>query len=102
MTENDRELLVRLGFSSTMQAIPADEYREMDTAGQCCGSAGIYNLIHQEMLMNILDDKMKDVEKTRAAVSITTNPGCLLEMRAGIERPGLMVRREQNKSWIFW
>lgn len=38
MTENDRELLVRLGFLSTMQAIPAFEYREMDTAGQCCGS----------------------------------------------------------------
>jgi glycolate oxidase iron-sulfur subunit len=65
------------------------KYVELNGADQCCGSAGIYNLIHSEMSMRILDDRMKNVKQTNAHVVITTNPGCLLQMNVGIERSGL-------------
>jgi len=38
--------------------------------------------------MKILDRKMEHVEKTNATTVVTTNPGCLLQMRVGIERQG--------------
>ena len=72
-----------------LQSIEGIEYREMKDADQCCGSAGIYNIVESEMSMQILDSKMKNVKKTEAATIVTANPGCLLQMKLGIEREGL-------------
>ncbi|PLR97836.1 (Fe-S)-binding protein [Bacillus sp. T33-2] len=72
-----------------LQAIAGIEYREMKEADRCCGSAGIYNIVETEMSMKILDHKMSQVKETRAATIVTANPGCLLQMKLGIEREGL-------------
>ena len=72
-----------------LQSIQGIEYREMENASSCCGSAGIYNIIQPEMSMKILDDKMEKVKATEAHTIVTTNPGCLLQMKLGIEREGL-------------
>ncbi|WP_286883991.1 heterodisulfide reductase-related iron-sulfur binding cluster, partial [Aneurinibacillus sp. UBA3580] len=53
------------------------------------GSAGIYNIVHYEESMKILDEKMNHTKATGASVIITTNPGCLLQMKLGIEREKL-------------
>jgi glycolate oxidase iron-sulfur subunit len=39
--------------------------------------------------MQILDDKMKNIKETKANVIITTNPGCLIQMKLGVERENL-------------
>ncbi|WP_062107210.1 (Fe-S)-binding protein [Bacillus niameyensis] len=72
-----------------MQAIEGAEYREMEKADSCCGSAGIYNIVQPEMSMKILDHKMEKVVATDAHTIVTANPGCLLQMKLGIEREGL-------------
>lgn len=59
---------------------------EMKNANMCCGSAGIYNIVHYDASMEILDHKMKDVKETETTTIVTTNPGCLLQMKLGIER----------------
>ncbi|PYZ94208.1 glycolate oxidase [Salipaludibacillus keqinensis] len=71
-----------------LQLIKGVSYMEMKDADQCCGSAGTYNIIEQEMSMQILDHKMRNVESTKAATIVTANPGCLLQMKLGIEREG--------------
>ncbi|MGG3640398.1 (Fe-S)-binding protein [Bacillus gobiensis] len=72
-----------------LQAIQGSEYREMKNADRCCGSAGIYNLVEQEMSMQILDHKMENAEASEATIIVTANPGCLLQMKLGIQREGL-------------
>lgn len=72
-----------------LENIEQVEYVEMKDAGRCCGSAGIYNLVQPEMSMQILDHKMAEAAKTRATTIVTANPGCLLQMKLGIEREGL-------------
>lgn len=72
-----------------LQSIQGTEYKEMKDAGRCCGSAGIYNIVESEMSMKILDSKMINAKATAAATIVTTNPGCLLQMKLGIEREGL-------------
>lgn len=72
-----------------LKSINNIEYREMQNADQCCGSAGIYNIVESEMSMKILDSKMKATKQTEAATIVTANPGCLLQMKLGIEREGL-------------
>ncbi|WP_077617430.1 (Fe-S)-binding protein [Bacillus sinesaloumensis] len=72
-----------------LQAIKGTTYLEMTNADSCCGSAGIYNIVESEMSMKILDSKMKKVKTTGAKTIVTANPGCLLQMKLGIEREGL-------------
>ncbi|KDE50240.1 MULTISPECIES: (Fe-S)-binding protein [Geobacillus] len=71
-----------------LRAIEGIEFREMKDADRCCGSAGIYNLVEPEMSMQILDYKMEMAKQTNATTIVTANPGCLLQMKLGIERVG--------------
>lgn len=71
-----------------LQALPGARFVELQGSDSCCASGGIYNLLHFDESMKILDEKMANVERTNAATVITTNPGCLLQMRVGIERNG--------------
>ena len=77
-----------------LQSIEGVTYVEMHDAGRCCGSAGIYNIVESEMSMQILDYKMEQTKKTKAKTIVTTNPGCLLQMKLGIEREGLTDQME--------
>jgi len=72
-----------------LKAITGIQYEEMKDAGRCCGSAGIYNIIESEMSMRMLDYKMIQAKNTHATTVVTANPGCLLQMKLGIEREGL-------------
>jgi glycolate oxidase iron-sulfur subunit len=72
-----------------LKSITGIQYEEMKDAGRCCGSAGIYNIIESEMSMKMLDYKMIQAKNTHATTVVTANPGCLLQMKLGIEREGL-------------
>ncbi|WP_226085527.1 (Fe-S)-binding protein [Mesobacillus sp. S13] len=72
-----------------LQSIKGIQYQEMENADRCCGSAGIYNIVESEMSMQLLDSKMVQAKATHAATIVTANPGCLLQMKLGIEREGL-------------
>lgn len=66
-----------------LKAVPGLIYREMPMADLCCGSAGIYNVAHNELAMQILQQKMECVAKTDASLIVTANPGCMLQLAAG-------------------
>ena len=65
------------------------ELVEMPRSDHCCGSAGIYNAIQNQLSMQILDAKMEDVASVPAEVIATANVGCMLQLRAGVARRGL-------------
>ncbi len=77
---------VREAPRKLIRAIPGVELVEMMRADDCCGSAGVYNVTQTEASMGILDEKMRHVIATRADAIITANPGCMLQLRAGIAR----------------
>ncbi|UFT98715.1 (Fe-S)-binding protein [Radiobacillus kanasensis] len=72
-----------------LSSIEGATYVEMKDADRCCGSAGIYNIVESEMSMKILDYKMEQTKATKAKTIVTANPGCLLQMKLGIEKEGL-------------
>jgi glycolate oxidase iron-sulfur subunit len=59
---------------------------EMKEADRCCGSAGIYNVTQPEMAGLLLEHKMEHAADTNARYMLTSNPGCLLQMKLGIEK----------------
>ncbi|MGE7765829.1 (Fe-S)-binding protein [Peribacillus sp. NPDC096540] len=71
-----------------LRSIPGVSYVEMEGYDRCCASGGIYNLLHFDESMKILDEKMKDLKETNAATVITVNPGCQMQMSIGIQREG--------------
>ncbi|KAA6449439.1 (Fe-S)-binding protein [Bacillus swezeyi] len=75
-----------------LQSIKGIEFKEMQNADSCCGSAGIYNIVEAKMSMKILDSKMEAAKSVQAKTIVTANPGCLLQMELGIERAGLSDR----------
>lgn len=69
--------------------VPGLELREMGHPDLCCGSAGLYSVQQRAMSMQLLDSKMEDVASTGATTVVTANPGCMLQLEAGLERAGL-------------
>ncbi|MBI3946569.1 MAG: (Fe-S)-binding protein [Armatimonadetes bacterium] len=83
---------VRAQPRDLLRAVPGLEFVEMAEADRCCGSAGSYSLLHFDISMRILDEKMAHLKATGASVIVTGNPGCLLQLRLGIHRAGLADR----------
>ena len=54
----------------------------------CCGSAGSYNLTEPEMAERLQRRKVENILKTGAECVVTTNPGCMLQMQAGLRKAG--------------
>ena len=79
---------VRSAPRKLLAAVPGLTFREMPGADICCGSAGIYNVVQNEMSMQILATKMASVNTTKAGVIATANPGCMLQLRAGVRLHG--------------
>jgi glycolate oxidase iron-sulfur subunit len=77
-----------------MKQVANVSFVELKEADRCCGSAGIYNLVQPEMSGQILDHKMEHVKSTQAQYLLTSNPGCLLQMKLGIEREGIGDKME--------
>jgi glycolate oxidase iron-sulfur subunit len=71
-----------------LHAIPALRVHEMATPDRCCGSAGLYSAVQSEMSATVLDAKMRDIAQTEAHVIGTANPGCTLQLQAGVRRAG--------------
>jgi glycolate oxidase iron-sulfur subunit len=72
-----------------MRAIPGLVFKEMPGSDICCGSAGIYNLLQNEMAMALLEKKMANVKRAAADVIATANPGCMMQLQAGCRIHGL-------------
>jgi len=66
-----------------IRAVPGVELIEMQLADQCCGSAGVYNVTETEASLELLALKMDSARATKAEVIVTSNPGCILQLRAG-------------------
>jgi glycolate oxidase iron-sulfur subunit len=69
-----------------IRSIPGVEFVEMPFADQCCGSAGVYNVTETKASLELLDRKMECVMQTSAQAIVTANPGCMLQLRAGVAR----------------
>jgi glycolate oxidase iron-sulfur subunit len=77
---------------SLLKQIPGLTLIPLQEAEQCCGSAGIYNLIHTDLSLKVLDRKMSFLKATGADAVVTTNPGCLLQLEAGIAEEKLPMK----------
>src|SRR5690606_33280665 len=71
-----------------LRRVPGLELVPHDTSEDCCGSAGIYNLVHRELAARIGDRKAAALIASGAEVVATGNPGCMMQIRARLAQAG--------------
>ena len=65
---------------------------ELAESELCCGSAGSYNLTEPEMAARLQKRKIDNILSTGADVVVTSNPGCQLQIEAGLKKAGSKMR----------
>jgi glycolate oxidase iron-sulfur subunit len=75
---------IRSAPRKLIAAVPGVDFVELKETEICCGSAGIYNVTQNEMAERLLANKMRRIDEAGATTILTANPGCLLQLRAGV------------------
>jgi glycolate oxidase iron-sulfur subunit len=69
-----------------VKAVAGKNFVELPESDVCCGSAGTYNLTEPEMAERLQQRKTENLLRTDADLVVTSNPGCLLQIRAGLRK----------------
>jgi len=77
---------------SLVSAIAGKRFVELPEADICCGSAGSYNLTEPKMAARLQKRKIDHIISTGADVVVTSNPGCQLQIQAGLKKAGSNIR----------
>jgi glycolate oxidase iron-sulfur subunit len=77
---------------AVLGAIPGLVLVPLEGSEHCCGSAGIYNLIEPEVSDRVLAPKLASIAATQAPLVVTGNPGCLMQIGAGLQQAGMRAR----------
>lgn len=78
---------------TVLRAIPGLRVQVLPGSDRCCGSAGIYSMLEPEMSRAVLDAKIATFERAapRPVIVTTGNPGCLMQIGAGLRAAGLPI-----------
>jgi len=87
-----------------LQAIPELVVRRLPGSDRCCGSAGIYSLLQPALSRAVLDDKIQTIAaaEPRPAFVATGNPGCLMQIGAGLRAAGLPIGVAHPVELLDW
>ncbi|SDZ98919.1 iron-sulfur cluster-binding protein [Desulfuromusa kysingii] len=70
---------------------------EMNHADRCCGFGGSYSLTsHPDISKKILQDKVADIQASGATCVAMDCPGCMMQIRGGLEKAGVPVRAQHT------
>jgi len=71
-----------------LTAVPGVRVVAIADPERCCGSAGIYNLTHPEVATELQRQKIRAIQDARPDVVVSANPGCILQLVAGLREAG--------------
>ncbi|MFI5493883.1 (Fe-S)-binding protein [Actinoplanes sp. NPDC051859] len=79
---------IRAQPRALLAGIPGLAVREIADPEICCGSAGVWNVLHPEPAAELGERKARQVLDTGADLLVTANPGCLMQVAAAVRRLG--------------
>lgn len=81
VTEAPRELIA-----------DAAEYVPCAEEDVCCGFGGTYSMKFPEISGTLMDNKLKNIQATGASRVVVDCPGCVMQIRGGVEKKGQKVK----------
>jgi len=73
---------------SVLRTIPGLQVVEIPSGDVCCGAAGLYNVLEPEMSSELRRRKAEAVSSTGTTIVATANPGCTMQIAAGLRELG--------------
>ena len=77
---------------AVLGAVPGLTRVPLEGSEHCCGSAGIYNLIEPDVSDRVLAPKLANIAATSATLVTTGNPGCMMQIGAGLRQARMNAR----------
>jgi glycolate oxidase iron-sulfur subunit len=79
---------------AVLGAVPGLRVRLLPGSDRCCGSAGVYAMLRPDMARAVLATKIESfaAAEPRPEVVATGNPGCLMQIGAGLLAAALPIR----------
>jgi glycolate oxidase iron-sulfur subunit len=74
-----------------LRRIPDTHIVELEHGDRCCGAAGLYNVLEPEMSGALMRQKAEAVRDSGARVVASANPGCTMQIAAGLRDLGVEV-----------
>jgi glycolate oxidase iron-sulfur subunit len=74
-----------------MAAIPGLSLVEIPDGAKCCGSAGLYNVFEPDYADALMREKAANVVATGSRAVLAGNPGCAMQIQAGISEIGASI-----------
>jgi len=76
-----------------LRAVPELKLRVLPGSDQCCGSAGLYSALRPSLARAVLEPKIDEIASLapRPEFLATGNPGCLMQIGAGLLAAGLDI-----------
>ena len=65
---------------------------DLGDGGRCCGAAGLYSVLQPEMAAQLRRQKAEAIAATGAPIVAVANPGCAIQIQAGLREIGADVR----------
>lgn len=85
-----------------LAAVPGLELVPLEGSERCCGSAGLYSLIEPAMSQAVLERKLAAIAAARPDIVATGNPGCLMQIGAGLLLDGRRVDARHPVELLAW
>ena len=76
------------------------ELVEMEGCDKCCGFGGSYSIKYPEMSAPILEEKINNIVASGADVVAVDCPGCLMQIRGGLDARGLNNIKVEHTAQI--
>ena len=84
-----------------LRALPGVQLVEMRHPEICCGAAGLYSTLEPDMSNRILQEKLDDIASTQADVLTVANPGCQMQIEAGLRARGSRMKVEHIAETLW-
>jgi len=82
---------IRTQPRALLRAIEGVTIADIADAERCCGSAGIYNVTQPDISQELQRQKITAILAARPGVVVSANPGCVLQIAAGLREAGSRV-----------
>lgn len=74
-----------------LRQIPGLDVVEVPQGDVCCGAAGLYNVLEPQMSTELRRRKVEAIVSTGASTVASANPGCTMQITAGMRELGVEV-----------
>lgn len=84
-----------------IRSLAGVELIEMRHPDICCGAAGLYSTLEPQMSNRILQEKLDDLISTGVDVVTVANPGCQMQLEAGLRNRASSIKVEHVSELLL-